>query len=104
MPTPIMNFRLPQAERDALHEMARIYGAKTTSDFLRDMVGAMCSGDAERVKAFNVRLFSKVGEQLGLKFSEPLAAQFPGEPSREVRSSRGKRKPRRKRRERGRTT
>jgi len=73
MPTPIMNFRLPPPERAALLEMAKLYGAANVSTFLREMVGAMCSGDAKRVRDFNVRLFSKVGEQLALKLSEPAA-------------------------------
>jgi hypothetical protein len=71
MPTPLLNFRLPTSERLQLVEMSKLYGAPNVSVFLREMVGAMCSGSAERVRDFNVRLFSKVGEQLALNLSAP---------------------------------
>lgn len=84
--------------------MAAIYGSPNGRAFAREVLEVMCSNDPQRVKAFNVRLFSKVGEQLALKFSAPAVEAFPGEPAvRGVRSSRGKRKPRRKRGARGRT-
>jgi len=71
MPTPLFNFRLPTSERLALVEMAKLYGSANVSAFLREMVGAMCSGDVERVRKFNVQLFQKVGEQLALKLTAP---------------------------------
>lgn len=77
MPTPILNFRLPDAERAALVEMSKLYGSKNVSEFLREMVGAMCSADANRVKAFNIRLFSKVGEQLALKLNATIDEPLP---------------------------
>lgn len=104
MPTPNFVFRLPTVERAALIEMAKLYGAPNTSAFLREMVGAMCSGDTDRVKAFNLRLFSKVGEQLALKLNATMDGLTP-EPrvKREVRKARTKPTARKKRRPRDRT-
>ncbi len=96
MPTPNIVFRLPDVERMALVEMSKLYGSENISAFLREMVGAMCSGDAVRVKAFNVRLFSKIGEQLAFKLNATIdEAPVP------LRVARTKRK---KRRARARTT
>lgn len=72
MPTPHFSFRLPVDQADSLRDMAKLYGAKDTSSFLREMVGAMCSNDMEKVKAFNGRLATKMGEQLTLKLNAVL--------------------------------
>lgn len=96
MPTPILNFRLPNPERAALLEMSKLYGAPNVSAFLREMVGAMCSGSPERVKDFNVRLFSKVGEQLALKLSAPAIELASETTQRTERTKRTKRTKRRK--------
>jgi len=72
MPTPLFNFRLPANERAALVEMSKLYGAAHPSQFLREMVGAMCSGDPVRVQEFNARLVRAAGEQLILKLNAPL--------------------------------
>lgn len=74
MPTPLFNFRLPANERAALVEMSKLYGAAHPSQFLREMVGAMCSGDPARVQEFNARLIRAAGEQLILKLNAPLAS------------------------------
>ena len=66
--SPKLTFRLPVGEREALSEMSKLYGSANVSEFLREMVGAMCSGELERVKAFNVQLMSKAGEQTALDF------------------------------------
>ncbi len=97
MPTPNFVFRLPVPERAALLEMAKLYGSPNVSAFLREMVGAMCSGSPERVKDFNVRLFSKVGEQLALKLSAPAMEMAAAAPERTARKPRKKRRPRAKR-------
>lgn len=76
MPTPSFTFRLPAEKAAALREMAKLYGAGSSGEFLREMVGSMCSGDVEQVKAFNGRLFQRIGEQLTLKLNaalEPVA-------------------------------
>jgi hypothetical protein len=83
MPTPHFNFRLAEDKANSLREMAKLYGAPNTSEFLREMVGAMCSGDVEQVKAFNGRLFQRIGEQLTLKLNAtfdkvpPVASAVP---------------------------
>jgi len=65
--TPILNFRLAEKERIALIEMAKVYGAKNTSEFLRELVGAMCSGDELRVRTFLGRLFERISGQVQLQ-------------------------------------
>jgi len=74
MPTPTFSFRLPPVEREALVEMAKLYGAPNPRAFLREMVGAMCSGKSERVQEFNARLIRAAGEQLILKLNAPVAS------------------------------
>lgn len=70
--TPVFSFRLPSAERENLVEMSKVFGAPNPRAFLREMVGAMCSGDGERVRAFNTKLIHAVGEQLVLRLHGPL--------------------------------
>jgi hypothetical protein len=83
MPTPSFTFRLPSEKAAALREMAKLYGAGSAGEFLREMVGSMCSGDVEQVKAFNGRLFQRIGEQLTLKLNAtfdklpPVASAVP---------------------------
>jgi hypothetical protein len=64
--TPNLVFRLPLAERAQLDMMAKLYGSPSVSAFLREMVGAMCSGDDSRASAFNVRLMEKATGQMAL--------------------------------------
>lgn len=70
--TPLFTFRLPVDQAVALREMAKIYGAANTSIFLREMVGASCSGDTDKIKAFNAKLFKGIGEQLTFKLSASI--------------------------------
>jgi hypothetical protein len=74
MPSPQFSFRLPAADKAALLEMAKIYGAPSPGAFCAEMIGVMCSGDLERVKAFNGRLIAKAGEQLTLKLNAAMDA------------------------------
>ncbi len=74
MPTPIFNFRLSTDRANSLREMAKVYGSKNTSEFLREMVGAMCSGETEQIKGFVGRLIQRAGEQLTLQLTAPLDA------------------------------
>ena len=66
--SPKFTFRMPQKDREALEEMAKLYGA-TAGGFLADMVSAMCSAEPQRIKAFMGRLVSMTGEQLTMKFN-----------------------------------
>lgn len=75
MPTPNFVFRLAPEKAAALKELAKVYGSANTSDFLREMVGAVVSGDMKQLTAFNTRLFQKMGEQLVLDFAAKQAAQ-----------------------------
>jgi hypothetical protein len=70
--TPIFTVRLAPKVQADLALLGRIYGSPNPRAFAREVLEVICSSDPERVKAFNVRLFSKVGEQLALKFSQPL--------------------------------
>jgi len=69
MPSPKFTFRLPQQDRDALAEMAKVYGANSAGGFLAEMVGAMCSADPVRIKTFYSRLIAGAGEQLTLRLN-----------------------------------
>jgi Rod binding domain-containing protein len=75
MPTPVYRFRLSHADQKNLNEMAQVFGSPNTSVFLREMVGAMCSGDPPRVSSFTTKLFTSMGEQLALEFAEKAKKQ-----------------------------
>jgi hypothetical protein len=77
MPTPIFGVRLPVKDRETLELVARVYGAKNASEFAREVLSVMCSGDVERIRNFNRRLIMAGGEQLILKLNAPLDAAPP---------------------------
>lgn len=82
MPSPQFTFRLPAKDKAALQEMSKIYGSPSPGAFCAEVVGAMCSNDPERVKAFNTRLIMRAGEQLTLKLNSAVdAAQPPEKPA-----------------------
>lgn len=97
MPSPQFSFRLPEKDKAALLEMSKVYGAPSPGAFCAEMVGVMCSGDMERVKAFNARLIKGMGEQLTLKLNAalegPAEAQKPAKKPRKP-AGRGKGAPR----------
>jgi hypothetical protein len=74
MPSPQFSFRLPEKDKASLLEMSKVYGAPSPGAFCAEMVGVMCSGDMERVKAFNAKLIKGMGEQLTLKLNGALDA------------------------------
>jgi hypothetical protein len=74
MPSPKFSFRLPEKDKASLLEMSKVYGAASPGAFCAEMVGVMCSGDMERVKAFNARLIKGMGEQLTLTLNGALDA------------------------------
>lgn len=103
MPTPNFNFRLSADKAAALREMAKLYGSPNTSEFLREMVGAMCSGKVEQVKAFNGKLFQRIGEQLTLTLNATLETPPPVVPVVAVSAKKGPVKRRKGGKPRGRT-
>lgn len=96
----MLNFRLGGPERATLFEVSKLYGAPSVSEFLREMVGAICSGDMARIQAFNVKLFERVGGQLALQLTVPAAKVV----SPVEKTKQPKRAVRRKRRPRARAT
>lgn len=70
MPTPMFNFRLPKADADALRMVAKVYGAPNPSAFLREMVGAVISGEPKKTGDFLSKLMVKMGEQLAFEFAQ----------------------------------
>lgn len=75
MPTPLFTFRLAKDRAERLHEVAKVYGAPSTSELLREMVGTIVSGDPKVVADFFARLQRKMGEQLQLDFNAAVAAK-----------------------------
>lgn len=73
MPTPLFNFRLPKNESKALREVAQAYNGGNVSALLREVVGAIVSGDPQRIAEFNARLVSKLTGQLTLEFLQDTA-------------------------------
>lgn len=77
MPTPIYAIRLSRETREALSEMARVYGSSSPAEFIRVMLTAICSGDAAKIAAFNRELFGRMGEQLTLDLLASQPAEKP---------------------------
>lgn len=99
MPTPLFAFRLAKPEQRKLAEMARIYGSPNPSAFVREMVGAICSGDMGTVNGFLGRLGEKLTGQLTLEFQRKALAELQATREAAPRPA----KPRKRRRPRGRT-
>ena len=64
MPSPKFTFRLPEPDKKALLEVAKRYGAPSPGAFVAEMVGTICSGDADRLIAFSSKLTAKLGGQM----------------------------------------
>jgi hypothetical protein len=98
MATPIFNLRLSEKTQTELREIARIYGAPSAGGFVREMIEVMVSGNPERLKDFNRRLMSKVGEQLALNLNAVVDSVLPEPPRPPAKPIRKARKGRRVRR------
>ena len=59
-------FRLDAEDKANLEEVSKLYGAKTPSEFAREMVAAICSANPERISEFTGKLFQKIGQQMTL--------------------------------------
>ena len=77
MPTPVYRFRLALEDQEKLLEMAKMFGSPNTSAFLREMVGAMCSGEQKRVMDFVQRFMAAVDRQVQMDFMKGLQAGKP---------------------------
>lgn len=62
--------RLAKETQADLAQLARVYGAPTSSAFAREVLEVVVSGDFEKIKAFNARLLTRMGEQLHLQLAE----------------------------------
>jgi len=74
-------------------EVSKIFGAVSPGAFCAEMIGAICSGDLERMKSFNARLVRGMGEQLTLKLNTAMdAVAEAGKPAKKARkpSKKGK--------------
>lgn len=100
MPTPTFTMRLPKKTQDELAELAKVYGAPNTRALAREVLEVIVSGDIERIKAFNARLITRMGEQLVLR----LNAVVDPKPKHAAHATRAARSARKKRRPRERTT
>ncbi len=70
MPTPLFNMRLPTADRRNLERVAKLVGAKSASGFASYALGAICSGDEERVRGFLENLMRGISGQMALKLTQ----------------------------------
>lgn len=99
MPTPIYTIRLTPKTQADIATLAKVYGSPNGRAFAREILETVCSGDPERMQAFNRRLMMGVGEQLALK----LNAVFDAPATRDARSTRKARKTRKRGRPRDRS-
>lgn len=75
MPTPLFVFRLPEDSAKKLRELALLYNGGNPSALLRDMVGAVVSGEPKRVSEFLQLLMHRMGEQLLIDFNAKVEAK-----------------------------
>lgn len=61
--TPFLSVRLDLRTQKTLQLLAKIYGSPTRAAFVREMITVMVSVDAEKIHAFNYRLFKRIGEK-----------------------------------------
>ena len=83
---PRFTVRVDPETIQTLKDLAQRYGAKDTSDFAREMIESLCSGDAVRIGEFVSRLLEKAGGQLAL----PLAGKPPAQPRKRAKKGRGR--------------
>lgn len=79
MPSPKFTFRLPAKDKASMLEVSKLFGAVSPGAFCAEMIGAVCSGDMERIKAFNAKLIRGMGEQLTLKLNSAMDVAFEAE-------------------------
>ena len=103
MPTPVFALRLPQKTQDDIAALSKVYGAPNARAFAREILEVITSGDMERIKAFNQRLITRMGEQLVLRLNAVVDTSPPkrgGHPSSTARATSAGRKKRRRPRDR----
>jgi hypothetical protein len=64
--TPIFTMRLKRETRERLAEVGRIYGARSTSAIVREILEVAVSADAKTIGAFVERFTLALGRQLEL--------------------------------------
>lgn len=69
MPTPTFALRLSLKTQADLAALSKVYGSPNPRAFAREILEAVTSGDMERIKAFNQRLITRMGEQLVLRLN-----------------------------------
>lgn len=88
MPTPIFTIRLSPKVQGDLRDLGAIYGAPNARAFAREILEVITSGEIERIKAFNQRLITRMGQQLVLKLNEVVDTQQKGDAPRKTRKTR----------------
>ena len=90
---PHYTIRLQPQLKLKVDEISIIYGAVSTSAFVRDLLAAVCSGDLETATAFQTRLADKMSGQLQLeiqaKMTELDAREVPVQPKRRALKRKG---------------
>ncbi len=74
MPSMVYNFRLPPNDRKNLLRVARLVGLPP-STFVAMAVGAIVSGDLERLERFNADMVKAMNGQLSLSMERVLVAR-----------------------------
>jgi hypothetical protein len=67
--TPFISIRLNMQTQRAVNHLARMYGAPNRASFLREMITVFCSGDVEKIHAFNTRLFTNIGRKAQMELA-----------------------------------
>jgi len=70
---PGFTFRLPTVQADALREMAKTYSETGSCGvLLREMVGALISGDPRQIGEFNAKLMDRLTRQMALQLETDM--------------------------------
>lgn len=71
-PMPHYTIRLNPELKRKVEEISIIYGAESTSAFVRDLLAAVCSGDVSVAMAFHARLEEKMSGQTQLEMKAKI--------------------------------
>jgi hypothetical protein len=86
MAIPPYTLRVSFELRAKVEAIAEIYGSRTAPEFIRELLGAVCSGDLNQAQAFQSRLAEKLTGQMQLEIE---AARNVGKPAVKAKSRLG---------------
>ncbi len=89
MPTPRYDLRVPLADQRNIEQVAKIIGAKSGRAFAAHALGAICSGDENRIREFMENFFRGLSGQMTLNLMQAHSWQPRKRPAKAIRGRKG---------------